>query len=156
MIQFYQLGASNAANQPALGSFARLSFARPSTARRSFLDRKRNNPRVRSGLPCVRSRFEAVETPLNRTKKSRNARKKLFLSLRIVTSNLVNHVGQPTIPDYSYVGAVPQATRCTYLPHFPGTSLSRVPFLVPDPRCANNPIQFRVARFPSHFANRFF
>ena len=31
--------------------------------------------------PCVRARAEAVETPLNKTKKSRNARMKPFFSL---------------------------------------------------------------------------
>ena len=40
--------------------------------------RNRKMPRVRSGRPCVRSRFDAVETPLNSTKKSRNARRKPF------------------------------------------------------------------------------
>jgi hypothetical protein len=42
-------------------------------------ERKRNKPRVSSGLPCVRARFEAVETPLNRMKKSKKARQKPFL-----------------------------------------------------------------------------
>jgi hypothetical protein len=39
-------------------------------------ERKRNNPRVSSGRRCVRARFDAVEMPLKRMKKSRNARKK--------------------------------------------------------------------------------
>jgi hypothetical protein len=42
--------------------------------------RKRKRPRVSSGRPWVRARFEAVEIPLNRMKKSRKARKKPLLS----------------------------------------------------------------------------
>jgi len=41
--------------------------------------RKRNIPRVFRGRPCVRSRFDAVEIPLKRTKKSKNALQKLLL-----------------------------------------------------------------------------
>src|ERR1039458_4453709 len=44
----------------------------------SLARRKRKMPRVRSGRPCVRARLDAVETPLNRTKKSRNALTKPF------------------------------------------------------------------------------
>jgi hypothetical protein len=33
-------------------------------------------PRLSKRLPCVRARFEAVEIPLKRIKKSRNVRKK--------------------------------------------------------------------------------
>lgn len=41
--------------------------------------RKRNSPLLFNGLPCVRDRLEAVDTPLKRIKKSQNARRKLFL-----------------------------------------------------------------------------
>ena len=43
--------------------------------------RKRNSPRRRTGLPCVRDRFDAVEIPLKRTRKSQKARRIPFLSL---------------------------------------------------------------------------
>jgi hypothetical protein len=47
---------------------------------RLFLrERKRNIPRVSNGRPWVRARFDAVEIPLNRMKKSRNARKNPLL-----------------------------------------------------------------------------
>jgi hypothetical protein len=39
----------------------------------------RNIPRYRTGRLCVRVRFEAVEMPLKRTKKSQNAFRKPFL-----------------------------------------------------------------------------
>ena len=40
--------------------------------------RKRKKPRVRRGRPWVRFRFDAVEMPLNRTRKSMKARNKSF------------------------------------------------------------------------------
>jgi hypothetical protein len=46
--------------------------------------RNRNSPRPSTGVLRVRDRFDAVETPLKRIKKSRNARKKLFFSAVIV------------------------------------------------------------------------
>ena len=45
--------------------------------------RKRNRPLLRTGRPCVRERFDAVETPLNRTKKSQKACQMLFFLLVI-------------------------------------------------------------------------
>ena len=42
--------------------------------------RNRNSPRRRTGLPCVRDRFDAVEIPLKRTRKSQKARRIPFLS----------------------------------------------------------------------------
>lgn len=50
--------------------------------------RKRNRPRVSSGLPCVRARFDAVEMPLNRIKKSMKARMKPFLLSVTIRGNL--------------------------------------------------------------------
>ena len=44
-----------------------------------MLLRKRKSPRVCTGSGRVRDRFEAVEIPLKRTKKSQNARRKFFL-----------------------------------------------------------------------------
>lgn len=46
-------------------------------------------PRVRSGRPCVRARLDAVETPLNKMKKSRNALTKPFLLLTAIRKNAV-------------------------------------------------------------------
>jgi hypothetical protein len=46
----------------------------------SRLVRKRNGPILRGGRPCVRARFDAVEIPLNRIKKSRNALKKFLFA----------------------------------------------------------------------------
>jgi len=43
----------------------------------SFL-RNRNRPRLLTGRPWVRVRFDEVEIPLKRMKKSKNARRKLF------------------------------------------------------------------------------
>lgn len=54
--------------------------------------RKRNKPRPRTGVLRVRERFEAVEIPLKRTKKSRNARKKPFFAESI--SNRSGQAGQ--------------------------------------------------------------
>lgn len=46
-------------------------------------ERKRNRPRLRTGFLRVRDRFRAVEMPLNRTKKSQNAR---IRSLKLLSS----------------------------------------------------------------------
>ena len=42
-------------------------------------ERKMNRPRMSKGRPCVRARFDGVEMPLKRMKKSKNARQKPFL-----------------------------------------------------------------------------
>jgi hypothetical protein len=45
----------------------------------------------------VRARFDAVETPLKRTKKSQNARKKFFLfSIAKGEKNLLNKKNRPS------------------------------------------------------------
>jgi hypothetical protein len=46
-----------------------------------FGERKRKRPRFFTGRPWVRERFDAVETPKNRMKKSRKAWRELFLSV---------------------------------------------------------------------------
>src|SRR5579864_343441 len=48
----------------------------------SFRDRKRKSPRARIGRPCVRESADAVETPLNKVKKSKNALKLFSIRLR--------------------------------------------------------------------------
>jgi len=57
----------------------------------SFAFRRiKNNPRCPSGRPCVRSKFEAVEIPLNKTKKSQNALSGPFLSSVAMANHLVH------------------------------------------------------------------
>lgn len=58
-----------------------------------YLGRIRKMPRVRSFRPCVRARFDAVEMPLNKIKKSRNARKKPFSILLPIGKNLTREAG---------------------------------------------------------------
>jgi hypothetical protein len=55
--------------------------------------RNRKRPRYRTGRLCVRERLEAVEMPLNRTKKSQNALKKPFLSRAAMKRNLTAKIG---------------------------------------------------------------
>src|ERR1017187_4988072 len=53
--------------------------------------RNKNNPRLRTWRPWVRERFDEVEIPLNRTKKSQNFfSKPLFTSSAITTSSSRN------------------------------------------------------------------
>ena len=52
--------------------------------------RKRKSPLVRSVRPCVRAKFEAVEMPLKRTKKSQNALKKPLLFSEDMGKNLAD------------------------------------------------------------------
>jgi hypothetical protein len=60
----------------------------------AFLDsllanlRKRKSPRLLTGRGWVRERLEAVEMPLNRTKKSQKARKRFVLFLAVMGKNL--------------------------------------------------------------------
>jgi hypothetical protein len=59
--------------------------------------RNRKKPRRRTGRVCVRERFEAVDTPLKRMKKSRNARKRPFLLSALMERTSLTALGR-TLP----------------------------------------------------------
>ena len=60
--------------------------ARETASQRFLLLRKRKSPRLCTGSGRVRDRFEAVEIPLKRTKKSQNARRKFFLPPTVISN----------------------------------------------------------------------
>jgi hypothetical protein len=55
----------------------------------AYLRRKRKTPRVSNERPWVRARFEAVEMPLKRMKKSRNALQRLPIFWAAIASTSV-------------------------------------------------------------------
>jgi len=71
------------------------------------LPRNRKMPRVRSARPCVRARFEAVEMPLNRMKKSRNAWKKPLCVLLTIGKDLMRRSAP-----FQWIGSMKEPCGC--------------------------------------------